>query len=57
MTATLEFDPTQFSKEVLRLILASAQQWQCTPQEALCRLLDKLACRSGFKPSKNGSES
>lgn len=50
MNATLEFDPTLFSKEVLRLILASAQQWQCTPQEALCRLLDKLASRSGFKP-------
>lgn len=52
MNATLEFDPTQFSKEVLRLILATAQRLACTPQEALNRLLDELAAKSGFKPGQ-----
>lgn len=51
MTATLEFNPETFSKETLRLILASAQKWRCTPEEALNRLLDTLAARSGFKPA------
>lgn len=50
MNATLEFDPSQFSKEVLRLILASAQEWTCTPQEALNRLLDEVAHAQGFTP-------
>lgn len=50
MNATLEFDPETFSKEVLRLILAAAQKWSCTPQEALNRLLDDLAARAGFTP-------
>ncbi len=52
MTATLEFNPETFSKEVLRLILAAAQQWACTPQEALNRLLDELAAQAGFSPRK-----
>jgi hypothetical protein len=52
MNATLEFDPTQFSKEVLRLILAASQRWECTPQDALNRLLDELAAQAGFIPGE-----
>jgi hypothetical protein len=49
MNVTLEFNTETFSKETLRLILASAQKWKCAPEEALNRLLDSLAARSGFK--------
>lgn len=52
MTATLGFDPSQYSEPVLRLILAKAEEWQCTPAEALARLLDQLAAKSGFKPKQ-----
>jgi hypothetical protein len=55
MNATLEFDPETFSKEVLRLILAAAQGWECTPQEALNRLLDDLASKAGFTPGKKAA--
>lgn len=51
MNANLELDPTQFSKEVLRLILANAQRWECSPQDALNRLLDSLAIAAGFTPN------
>jgi hypothetical protein len=53
MNAILEFNPETFSKETLRLILASAQKWKCTPEQALNRLLDNLAKRSGFTPPKS----
>jgi hypothetical protein len=52
MNATLEFNPTQYTEAVLRLILAKASEWKCTPEEALTRLLDQLAARSGFTPKK-----
>jgi len=51
MNANLELDPTQFSKEVLRLILANAQRWECSPQEALNRLLDSVASAAGYTPT------
>lgn len=52
MTTTLEFDPSQYSEPVLRLILAKAEEWQVPPAEALTRLLDQIAAKSGFTPKK-----
>lgn len=49
MNATLEFNPDAYSERSLRLILAKAQEWQCTPAEAVSRLLDELAKRPGKK--------
>lgn len=46
MQATLEFNPDAYSERSLRLILAKAQEWQCTPAEAVSKLLDELAKRS-----------
>jgi hypothetical protein len=46
MNATLEFNPDNYSERSLRLILAKAQEWQCTPAEAVSRLLDELAKRT-----------
>lgn len=46
MNATLEFHPEAYSERSLRLILAKAQEWQCTPAEAVSRLLDELAKRT-----------
>ena len=46
MNATLEFNPDAYSERSLKLILAKAQEWQCTPAEAVSRLLDELAKRS-----------
>lgn len=45
MNATLEFNPDNYSERSLKLILAKAQEWQCTPAEAVSRLLDELAKR------------
>lgn len=43
MSANLNFDASQYSPQTLQLILAKAQEWVCTPQEAVARLLDELA--------------
>lgn len=51
MTASLQFDPTQYSERTLQLILAKAQEWSCSPAEAVARLLDQLASR-GPKPAR-----
>lgn len=45
---TLEFDPTKYSESVLRLILARAEQWKCSPGEAVARVLEQAAAKSGF---------
>lgn len=50
MEATIQIDPVKYSERSLRLILAKAEEWKCTPGEALVRLLDSLASRAGFKP-------
>ena len=47
MTAQLEFD--NYSPSVLRLILAKAQEWNCTPVQAITRLLDQLAAANEKK--------
>ena len=46
MPNTIEFDASTYSERALRLILARAQVWQCTPGEAVARLLDHLAQRT-----------
>lgn len=45
MSATLEFDTSQYTERALRLILDRAQAWGCTPAEAVARLLDQAAKR------------
>lgn len=46
MKTILEFDPRRFSHEALMLILAKAQEWNCTPADAVSRLMDELAQRA-----------
>ena len=45
MNAKLEYDPTKYSAQVNQLIMLKAEQWQCTPSEALMRLLDEIAAK------------
>lgn len=53
MQATLEFNPANYSERSLRLILARAQEWKCTPAEAVTRLMDELAAKQ--KDSKSAA--
>lgn len=53
MATTLEFDAAAYSERALRLIMARAQAWQCTPGEAVARLLDQLAQRTLRRIEKN----
>jgi hypothetical protein len=43
MKTRLEYDPTQYSEAVNRLVMLTAERLQCPPSEALARLLDELA--------------
>lgn len=45
MSANIHFESENYSEQALRLILAKAQEWNCTPSEAVARLLDQLANR------------
>lgn len=45
MNATLHFDPTIYTERTLQLILAKAQEWNCSPAEAVARLLDQVAAK------------
>ena len=45
MNAKIEYDPTKYSPRVNQLIMKRAEQWQCTPSEALMRLLDEIAAK------------
>lgn len=45
MEATLEFNPALYSERSLRLILARAQEWKCTPAEAVSKILDEAASK------------
>jgi hypothetical protein len=49
MNATLQFDPDLYTPRTLKLILAKAQEWGCSPAEAVARLLDQLAARTRSK--------
>ncbi len=50
MNAILKFNAESFPEEVLRLILASAQENNCSPQAALELLLIEVAKEQGFSP-------
>jgi hypothetical protein len=50
MNAILKFNAESFTEEVLRLILAAAQERNCSPQAALELLLIDLAKDQGFPP-------
>lgn len=43
MTSKLEYDPADYSPKINHLIMLKAEQWQCTPSQALLRLLDEIA--------------
>jgi hypothetical protein len=45
MTAIIQFDPQKLSPEILQLLIAKATEWNCSPAEAMERLLDQLAKR------------
>ena len=40
-TVHLEFDPRRYSEKVKNLILARASEWNCSPQVAVRRLLER----------------
>ena len=48
MQTTLNFDPSRYPEPVLRLLLAAAEQWQCTPGEAEARILEQRLRKEGF---------
>lgn len=39
----LNFNPKQFSKEALTLIMLKAEEWRCSNAEAAVRLLNEVA--------------
>lgn len=43
MAKTLEIPLSELSDEAKELILAKAEEWQTSPEEAMSRLLDQLA--------------
>ena len=43
MTAKLEYDPADYTPKINHLIMLKAEQWKCTPSQALMRLLDEIA--------------
>jgi hypothetical protein len=45
MTASIEFDATKYPPATLQLIMQKAEEWKCTPSEAVVRLLNDLAKR------------
>jgi hypothetical protein len=56
MQTILKFDPTQYPERVLRLIMKKAEEWKCTPSEALSKLFDKLADDSGIPVKEGGAK-
>ncbi|MCX6845184.1 MAG: hypothetical protein NTU84_01215 [Verrucomicrobia bacterium] len=43
MAKTFEISLSEFSDPAKELILAKAEEWQTSPEEAMSRLLDQLA--------------
>ena len=43
MAKTLEIHLSELSDQAKELILAKAEEWQTSPEEAMSRLLDQLA--------------
>lgn len=52
MQAKLVFNPEDYSEKICRFILIQAEAWKCSPGEALSRILDTLAAKSGFTAAK-----
>lgn len=50
----IEFDLDQFTERGRKLLLMRANQWQCTPAEAMARILDEDARKA--KITVNGKE-
>jgi len=46
MAKTLEIRLSDLSDQAKELILAKAEEWQTSPEEAMSRLLDQLALES-----------
>lgn len=46
----IEFDLTKLSERARTLLLMKANQWGCTPAEAMARLLDAAAKRAKITP-------
>jgi hypothetical protein len=43
---TVEISLSELSDPAMKLILAKAEEWQASPEEAISRLLDQLAVDS-----------
>lgn len=46
MIASIEFNPDAFTETALKFILRKAQEWSCTPAEAVSRILDEAATKT-----------
>ena len=46
MAKTLDISLSELSDSAKQLILAKAEEWQTSPEEAMSRLLDQLATSS-----------
>jgi len=55
MEAKLIFKSSELSAETLRVVLASAQEWGCSPGQAAARLVEELEC--AFHEAEGGQES
>lgn len=53
---TLEFEIEKLSERARALLLLKANQWQCSPSEALARLLDSAAQRVKLPPTPNNKD-
>ncbi|MEY5012990.1 MAG: hypothetical protein ACO3F7_04585 [Luteolibacter sp.] len=46
MAKILDINLSELSESAKKLILAKAEEWQTSPEEAMSRLLDELAANS-----------
>jgi hypothetical protein len=52
METIIRFDPTQYPERILRLIMKKAEDWKCSPSEALAKLFDELADQNKISPKE-----
>ncbi len=45
MSAFVDFNGDNLTPEALKLVLSKAQEWGCSPAEAVAKLLDQLGRR------------
>lgn len=55
MNARIEFDPTKYPQRILILIMRKAEEWNCPPSEALCRLFDSLADQAAIPKTEEAA--